>query len=88
MSIDLQVFLASYATIAVLVLLGTALILDADASARDRSRRYKALSDRERIWVGRAGLACLLWPLMGLGLLGVVMYHLFSTLVRAARGKL
>lgn len=81
-----QAFLAWYGGISFLVLLGSVLVLDNDREERRRNRRYKTLSDRERIWIGRAGLACVLWPLMGAAIVCLAVYHLFSTLVRAARG--
>lgn len=87
MSIDTQAFLISYGFVALLVLVGSALVLDGDTRARGMNRRYTALSERERIWIGRAGLACLLWPAMGAAILGYVIYHLFHTLVQAARGR-
>lgn len=87
MSIDMQVYVVSYGFIALLVLVGSALVLDMDRSSRENNRRYKALSERERIWIGRAGLACLLWPAMGVSIVVYVVYHLIHTLVMAARGR-
>lgn len=86
MSLDMQVYVVSYGFIALLVLVCSALVLEGDLNA-SRNRRYKALSDRERIWIGRAGLACLLWPAMGVAIVGYVVYHLFRTLISAARGR-
>jgi hypothetical protein len=82
MSTDMQAFLVSYVTISLIVLIGSVLVLD------DHERYpYRKLTDRERVWIGRAGLAAPLWPLMAAAVLVSAIIYVLRRLIKAARGR-
>lgn len=86
MSIESQGFLVSYGFIALMVLIGCVMVLEDDSRLKAYGRRSK-LTDRERVWVGRAGLAAPLWPITALAVVVSLVIYLTKTLVMAARGR-
>lgn len=76
MSIETQVAIASWIAVSVVVFLVASLMLD------DRS-----IPQKDKIWIGRIGLAAPLWPV--LIVLVIIVFFLFMArdLVRAARGS-
>lgn len=76
MNTDTQVAIGAWIAVTVVVFLAASLLLDDEA-----------LSQREKIWIGRIGLAAPLWPLMMVA--AIVGFFLFMAreLMRAARGR-
>lgn len=62
--------------VAMIVFLAAALMLD------DRSTR-----ERDRVWIGRIGLAAPLWPLMAVGAILTILFLMARELYKAARGN-
>lgn len=81
MSIEWQTNLIGYGIIALVVFVGAVVVLDTDGRYP-----YRAFSDRERMWIGRAGLAAPLWPITVVAVLVSLVVYLLRTLIRAARG--
>lgn len=78
---DMTGGLIGYAMMMVVTLAGAVVMLE-----RDGIYPYRALSDEERKWVARAGLACPLWPITALAIIGYAAFSMLRMLVRAARG--
>jgi hypothetical protein len=76
MSDALQVIIGVWVSVSALVFLAAALMLD------DRNTR-----DKDRVWIGRIGLAAPLWPLMAVGAVVVILALMGRELFRAARGR-
>lgn len=82
MSIEWQTNLFGYGLIALVFFVGAVLVLE-----QDGRHPYRDLTDRERVWVGRAGLAAPLWPIIVLAVLVSLIVYLLRTLINAARGR-
>lgn len=76
MNTDTQVAIGAWITVTVVVFVMASLLLDDEA-----------LSQRDKIWIGRIGLAAPLWPLIVVA--AIIGFFLFMArdLVRAARGR-
>lgn len=76
MSIDTQVAIVSWLACTLIVFLVAALLLDSDGTR-----------DKDRVWIGRIGLAAPLWPIMIVAAVIVVLFLMGRELFRAARGR-
>ena len=72
-----QFWLGMYVGVALIVFVGSALVLD--------DRTSVVLSRKERVWIGRAGLAAPLWPITAVVLLYLMVRWPFRRLIKAAR---
>lgn len=75
MSSDMQVAVFSWVVTSVIVFLGAVFALDDDY-----------IRDRDRVWIGRIGLAAPLWPLMIVVGAVIALVVMTRIMVRAARG--
>lgn len=76
MSIDTQVFIGAWLACSLVVFLVAALLLDSDGTP-----------DKDRVWIGRIGLAAPLWPIMIVTAIIVVLFLMGRELFKAARGR-
>lgn len=81
MSIDMQGNLVGYGLIALVFFVGAVLVLE-----QDGRYPYRDLTDRERVWIGRIGLAAPLWPITVLAVVVAGIVWLFRVLIKAAKG--
>lgn len=70
------VVVGAWLGVSMVVFLAAALMLD------DRSTR-----ERDRVWIGRIGLAAPLWPLMAVGAILTILFLMARELYKAARGN-
>lgn len=75
---DLPWMIGSYSVVTLFVFMCASLALD------DRTVRFTA---RERIWVGRIGLAAPLWPIAIMVIIVAALLRALGKLTRAARGR-
>lgn len=76
MSSDMQVCLFSWVSVTMIVFLGAVFALDDDY-----------ISDRDKLWIGRIGLAAPLWPLMIVVGAVIALVVMTRNLGRAAKGE-
>lgn len=76
MSIDAQVALFSWLAVTMVVFLVSALLLDGGGTR-----------EKDRIWIGRVGLAAPLWPLIATGAIIAILFLMARELYKAARGR-
>lgn len=82
MSIETQGNLIAYGLVALIVFIGAVLVLE-----QDGRRPYRDLTNRERVWIGRAGLAAPIWPVTILIAFIIAITWFFRVLIKAARGR-
>lgn len=76
MSVEGQLMVFVWALVSAAVFLVAALSLDS-----------KGIKQKDKVWIGRIGLAAPLWPLMAVGAVVVILALMARELVRAASGK-
>lgn len=73
---SIEVFVAGWLGVAMLVFLAAALTLDS-----------RSTPDKDKVWIGRIGLAAPLWPVMAVAALVIILFLMARELFRAARGQ-
>lgn len=76
MSVEGQLMVFVWALVSAAVFLAAALSLDSSG-----------IKQKDKVWIGRIGLAAPLWPVMAIGAVVVILALMARELFKAARGR-